>query len=213
LFPLGDVAVHVRLGGAVPDRLAGQGCGAFAVEVRVGVLVDERLDRDAEFTAVLERQVVLRKPARARVHVLAGRERRPLGVAGQIGLHGAAADRPVPAARTIAGFQQRDLVAGLEQFVRRGQAGDPGPEDDDVLAAATVQVDPRRSGVRGGLGRAGQAEGRHRRVHDTGSTGDTDLLQELTSGLGHAFSSLGNGIADQKGKDLMFSDCVRTVTT
>ena len=188
---LADVAEVVGLRGPVADPLPGQRSGrpelllVVVPGVRVGI--GEDLDGDAELPAVVERRVVLRDAGGPGVEVLPLAEGRASGWAVDLGLRRPAADRPVPAARPVAGLQDLAGVAGLLELVGRRQPGDAGAEDQhlrSVGAALEGEVRlPRRLERLAVLGGRGDEPERLHRAEDGGrAPRGTDRLEEPAPG-------------------------------
>ncbi len=184
---LRDIAVDIGLGGAVALRLGH--AGGLVVDVRVRVDVGEHLDRDAQFTAVVKRDHPLRDPRGTAVHVVPVGETGGLPVAVEVGRRVTAPDGEVAPTGTVPGLQDRTVVAGLAEFVRRGQPGDTTPEDDHLGRAAPGEREvaaaqrPERllplSRLRGG----GEPESPHGREHGPRAPGETHVPQKSTTAL------------------------------
>src|SRR5215467_93242 len=102
--------------------------------MQVGVVIelDERLKRDVEAFAIIEqRAVMIGNAPWPRIDVKAIFELANLGEPSKLGKAVAAAQRPVATAGTRVELEQLNLVAGLAQLQRRGQAGQSGTEDQD----------------------------------------------------------------------------------
>ena len=104
---LGRAAVEIGLDLADALRLAAE--GVRRVQPGVVIELDERLERHPEPAAIVEDGVVMVGDSpRPRIEVEAGIEGAKLGRAAELGIDVAAADRPVPAARTIVVFEDLD---------------------------------------------------------------------------------------------------------
>ena len=152
--------------------------------VHVGRVVGgvERLDRDAELTAVVERRrVVMRDSHRAGVVIQVRIERRLLWRNPDLLADEAAAHGRAPAARARSCLEHFAVVPELLQLVRRGQACEPGAEDDDASARRSPLGGraPRRQR----LGR--EAETSHRADHAGGAAGPANPFEECSSRDAH----------------------------
>ena len=151
--------------------------------VDVGGLVDaaERLDGDAQLTAIVERRGVMMRDARsAGIQVLPLIERRLLRRPGFLaGLPAPDGERPAPEAR--ARFEDVAVVAKLSQLVGRCQSGDAGAQDDDARPSgrASDRRRPRR------CRKTGQAHRLHRAMHGNSAPGLSDSFEKGPSRPGH----------------------------
>ena len=109
---------------------------AFVEEVRRIVVVDEELQRNAEFLAVIEdASVVVRDPPWAGVEVLVVVERThlPLAAFARFGVLTAAPDSPADAADTLARLEHAIVVTELAELIANRQPGQAGAEYDDAI--------------------------------------------------------------------------------
>ena len=185
---LRGVAEDVRLGGAVPDRVARRRARPLVVHVGVGVRVREDLVRHTQLADVVQGDHPLGDAGRTGVHVDAVGEPRGLPDAVDVGLGVPAADREGPPAGPVAGLEHRHPVAGLLQLVGRGEACGARSDDDHLLRGTAGQREvaaPRRDPClcsRLGGGGGGQTHRAHGREHDTGAGARADGLEEVAAG-------------------------------
>ena len=127
------------------------------------VVVDEKLQGDAQFAAVAENSLMVTgKPCRTGIEVEV-----PMGLPVDL-LRGlrfddavAATHGPDPSAGPRARFEDLALIAGFAETVCRRQAGNAGAQDHDALALAGSGRQLRRRGVRRRRGQqAHQVQGR-----------------------------------------------------
>ena len=119
--------------------------GSVVLQVGGAAGVDLDLELDAELAAVAEDSGVDGRQARgADVLIVAGVEGAGLGGAVEEGDGVAAADGPVAAAGTGAGFEDGAVEAEGTHLVGGDQAGDAAAEDDDLDTFASVGRDGER---------------------------------------------------------------------
>ena len=124
------MAAQIRIDLANALRLAAESVGRM--EIRVVIETGERLERDAELPAIIDhRMMVIGNAPGTWVEIMPLGEAAGLRFAAKFGDFVAAANAPVPAARTLVIFENADLVAGLAQLISRCQASQSGAENEN----------------------------------------------------------------------------------
>src|ERR1700722_13222693 len=160
----------------IAPRLSAE--GPAAVQIRVVVYLQERLERHTQPLAVAEHAaVVIGNSPRTGIDVQVLVEPALLGKTAELGITVPAAQAPITAARTAVEFQYLHLVAGVAQLVGGAHPGD-----------ARAEYQHRRAGGRalqfdgtsiGGVG--GKAETAHGLIHGGAPRSDADHAQQIAA--------------------------------